>query len=226
VNNASASGEVTATSKYAGGLIGDHQSTTPVTGVNASGTVSGTGSIGGLIGRTNISVRNATASGDVNGTTADNKGQVGGLIGELRVDQPTTISDTTATGAVSADNKYVGGLIGNAVGGDTAPINISGARAHGTVTQTDSTIGSVRAGGLVGRLRYGGNVTNVSATGDVTSEGGNRVGGLFGELHHKSASNTVANASATSDVDATTGSNVGGLIGGLHLRKQCRWPRR
>jgi len=178
-----------------------------VTDVNASGSVTGESSTGGLIGRIEANVINASAGGDVNGTSGN---RVGGLIGAHRPNQAAKITNVSASGDVSASGNGVGGLVGHAKSSSGNPITVSNAHASGAVNATGEKVG-----GLVGQFQNAGNVTDVSAKGDVNASGpgdGDRVGGLVGNLHHDSADYILANASATGDVDAT-GQRVGGLIG-------------
>jgi len=194
-----------------GGLIGNHQAGQTIVDVSATGTVSSDGDdVGGLVGFTRASVRNATASGEVESTTGAN---VGGLVGRLSHDDSTHVTNVTATGTVSAGADHVGGLVGFIEDSDdNGNITMSGARATGDIEMTSDDGGPASVGGLVGRFEHGSAITDVSATGDVSSVGGNEVGGLIGRLDQLASTDVLKNASATGDV-TTTGQKVGGLIG-------------
>jgi hypothetical protein len=194
VNNASASGTITATGQYAGGLIGDHQSTTPVTDVTASGAVTGTSYTGGLLGRGQADVINASAGGSVNGTSG---GYVGGLVGYTTAD----ITNANASGDVNSSGGNVGGLVGYTTA------DITNASASGGVTTSGKNVG-----GLIGQSIDAGLITDSSAHGNVNSSGKN-VGGLIGHLEN---SGTVENVSATGAVTVETeGTDVVNYVGGL-----------
>ena len=153
------------------------------------GSVSGTTSVGGLVGALFGTITNAYATGVVSGTA-----YVGGLVGYQ--DSGGTIGNAYATGAVSG-YAYVGGLVGYQVGG-----TIGNAYATGAVS------GTAYVGGLVGYLDSGGTISNAYATGAVS--GYAHVGGLVGAQ----AGGTIGNAYATGAVSGSTYSMyVGGLVG-------------
>ena len=94
---------------YVGGLVGFNEAGGTVTNTYATGAVSGTNYVGGLVGSNLGAITNAYATGAVSG---DN--YVGGLVGSNKTGG--TVTNTYATGAVSGAN-YVGGLIGLYNGG-------------------------------------------------------------------------------------------------------------
>ncbi|ERG99004.1 MAG: GLUG domain protein [Haloquadratum sp. J07HQX50] len=207
VQNVTASGTVTGDTEV-GGLVGTASSTSNITESSATVTTSGTSQIGGLVGKTSGSVNDSRADGSVTAT----RSLAGGLIGDLDLTGSEELTNITATGNVSAGGQYVGGLVGLGTSTANNPVTISEAQASGDVTTTHDGGGEAYVGGLAGKLSNVGNITDVSAGGDVSSETGNDVGGLVGEVAHESPSFAVTNASATGDVD-TTGQRVGGLIG-------------
>ena len=155
------------------------------------GSVSGTTSVGGLVGALFGTITNAYATGVVSGTA-----YVGGLVGYL--DSGGTISNAYATGAVSG-YAHVGGLVGAQAGG-----TIGNAYATGAVS--GSTY-SMYVGGLVG-AQGGGTIGNAYATGAVSgSTYSIYVGGLVGYQ----AGGTIGNAYATGAVSGDA--YVGGLVG-------------
>jgi len=155
-----------------GGFVGDLQDSS-IDRSYASGNVKGGAGTGGLIGvvtpdggYAGSSVSNVYASGSVMGVGAE----VGGLIGQ---DGGADVKNAAATGAVAGQDQ-VGGLIGSL---GASPITLSNAYATGSVTATGGSEDS--AGGLVGS--NGGSISNVYATGEVTTNGDpSYVGGLVG----------------------------------------------
>ena len=167
---------------YVGSLAGFSLGT--ISNSYATGTVSGTSSMGGLVGALETgTITSSYATGGVSGATA------GGLVG---LQNSGTISASYASGAVSG-TLYTGGLVGNAKG------TITSSYATGTVSGTGNW-----TGGLVGALFTPGSISSSYATGAVTGTG--YTGGLAG-LN----SGTVSSSYATSTVRSTQYS--GGLVG-------------
>jgi AraC-like DNA-binding protein len=203
VTNSYATGTVSASQNYAGGLIG--QSWGSVTNSYATGDVSGGDRVGGLIGVNEIFsyTANSYATGDVTGTGAAGNQWIGGLAGV----NAGTVTLSYATGNVYAPNSYyVGGLVGYnwccRLGSYT---EISLSYATGNVTGFQSV------GGLVGQNESTGSnastvVTQSYATGNVT--GPQDVGGLVGQNNNA----TITQSYATGAVSAST-YNPGGLVG-------------
>jgi hypothetical protein len=169
----------------------------------ATGTVSGSDYVGGLVGQLNggsgIQVTNSYASGNVSSTTAD---RVGGLIGFLN--SSATLQDCHTAGTVTSATYYAGGLIGYANPG----LTLSRCYARGNVVAAGGY-----AGGLIGYL-----VTNATSSslescyafGNVSSPSGNYVGGLIGRTNNSNSTITACMASGNVSSDA---SFVGGLVG-------------
>ncbi len=86
-----------------------------ITNSYATGAVSGSGAIGGLVGANYDAITDAYATGAVSGN-ADGR-YVGGLIG---FNAGGTITDAYATGMVSGTG-YVGGLVGYNCGAISMP---------------------------------------------------------------------------------------------------------
>ncbi len=234
-----ATGAVTGTNAYTGGLIGEANGPgTTLANVYATGAVNGDTYVGGLVGNMSVvSLTNAYATGAVAGIN-----DVGGLIGyagagpvtnAYATGSVTGLQDTDTTPYSAGSN--VGGLVGlsevnltavyatgsvtanaSQVGGlvgDAGSSVISDAYATGAVTQTGS--GASNVGGLVG-LSYD-QIDNSYASGAVV--GVTDVGGLVGFNAgqqafgpHNGAS--VTNSYETGSVTATgAGADVGGLVG-------------
>ena len=140
-----------------GGLVGLSIGT--IEGSYASGRVSGTSSVGGLVGW-NLSggIHASYATGRVAGTS-----KVGGLVGE---NLGRSITASYATGRVAGTSK-VGGLVGRVQSGE-----IHASYATGRVT------GNNDVGGLVGHMERG-EIHASYATGRVSGSSSS-VGGLVG----------------------------------------------
>jgi filamentous hemagglutinin family protein len=181
VSNAYATATVSGTTTV-GGLLGSNTGGA-VSNAYASGNVSGTSTVGGLMGSSaGGSVASSYAGGAVSGTTS-----VGGLMGS----NTSVVTNSYATGNVTGGS-IVGGLMGSST--------------TGAVTTTYATGNVVATGTDVGGL-MGTNVSVVSgayATGTVAGTSG--VGGLIG-----TSSAAVSSAYATGNVTGTSG--IGGLIG-------------
>ena len=157
-------GDVTATDTYAGGLIG-YVAGLELHRSSASGSVTGTDYLGGLVGYVEtagaVTLSAVSASGSVTGDD-----DVGGLLGYLDAySDSATICDAAATGSVSGVDK-VAGLIARIVDSGTFAA-IDRAYASGSLT------GSTRVGGAVGVASGGvttsGIVWNLDASGVTVS---------------------------------------------------------
>ena len=168
VGGSSATGAVTASSDYAGGLVGVNQGSID-NSTSATGTVSGSKLVGGLVGLNRGTISASGSSVPVSGSL-----YLGGLVGWN--DTGATINTSYATGSVTGNagqvdgsgNDYVGGLVGVNFG------SIANAYATGKVS------GVQIVGGLVGANMPGGSsVTTSYATGAVSASKG-AVGTTFG----------------------------------------------
>ena len=103
ISNSYATGSVSGTDYYVGGLVGYNNGT--ISNSYATGNVSGVGILGGLAGENAGTISNSYATGSVSGSDYG----VGGLVGF----NTGTISNSYATGNVSGSGSYaVGGLVG------------------------------------------------------------------------------------------------------------------
>ena len=210
--------------KEAGGLVGNSEINTTVTGSYATGRVSTSetaGRAGGLVGATNsgATISDSYATGQV--SASGDRSDVGGLAGYVSA---TTVSGCYAGGNVStaaaANDSDLGGLVGHIRLGST----LTGCYATGTVTAAGA---DSNAGGLIGHIAHSGTAPTIRATyatGAVTASGAgtssspNNVGGLIGVID---GTNSAVSASyARSAVSATgsggsAGNNTGGLVGAL-----------
>jgi filamentous hemagglutinin family protein len=210
-----ATGTVSGTGNYVGGLVGYNQG--PVSTSFATGSVRGANYVGGLVGfiegnyEAAGSVFNSHATGSVKGAT-----DVGGLVGAVGGGYGGSIDKGWASGSVTGTSN-VGGLLGYN-GGGTIFYGVS-AGTTGTVTRSHAT-GNVsgsgaNVGGLVGL--NGGGIYGSYATGAVA--GGNEVGGLVGlnggwngtYRGGEYAKGGITGSFATGSVKGAT--DVGGLVG-------------
>ncbi len=196
LNKVQSSGAVataSASTAYAGGLVGQFATTGTVTQSITAGTVTGRSSVGGLVGYGGTgAVANSSSSANVTATAGD----AGGLMGRAG----GAVSNSSASGTVSGTSD-VGGLIGIANGTGA----VTGSSATGRVTNTLTT-GS--AGGLIGTMSSGA-VTGGTASGAVS--GGTSTGGLIGNFSSSTAG--ITNSSATGNVTGSAGGDTGGLVG-------------
>ena len=146
----------------AGALVGFNIGGT-LTNCYSTGTVSGTSSVGGLVGRNYGTVAQCYSTGAVNGTNS-----VGGLVGE----NAGTVTDCYSTCAVSGIRFNVGGLVGcnendctiiqcystGAVSGDWEVGGLVGYSFPGAVT------------GCFWDTQTSGQTTSASGTGKTTAE--------------------------------------------------------
>ncbi|CAN2245765.1 GLUG [actinobacterium SCGC AAA044-D11] len=180
ISNSMATGDVSESNLNSGvdigGLVGvNFSSYSSVTNSIATGVVTGSGEIGGLIGYTvNSTITNSIATGNVNGISA-----IGGLIGTSDSD---SISGTHASGDVLANSNRVGGLIGYAAGS-----YISSSTSTGDVT------GDATVGGFIGYGHFA-TIMKSSSAGNVNGE--NYVGGFIAD----DAYNTITNSMASGNV--------------------------
>ncbi|NCA85577.1 MAG: hypothetical protein EOM83_08385 [Clostridia bacterium] len=185
--NVNISGSVSGAGKT-GGLVGELYSNSSIQNCNTDVSVSSTGqATGGLVGYSNSGIiQNCSSSGSVNGTS-----QVGGLIGKNEGSVTSSSSSATATGT----GNEVGGLIGNNNGGSITDCHSTG-----------ETSGKENTGGLIGFNGYSSStITNCYSTSEVN--GNAKVGGLVG-----------FNQDGTIDMTYSTGevngkSETGGLVG-------------
>ncbi len=192
-NNASAitfcyaTGTVTGSADFVGGLVGYNYNASIVNNSHATGNVSGIEHVGGLVGNSiSGTIADCYAGGEVNGYT-----NVGGLAGYVYT---STLINCYTTNSVCGSANNIGGLVGYSESGCL----LSNCYSSGAVRGTNSV------GGLVGYNYDGSTITGCHTTGAVS--GSTNVGGLCG-----ANSDYITNCYATGNI---TGSyQVGGLIG-------------
>ena len=225
IDKSSSSATVTGTSSSTGGLVGLYLGSTTITNAFATGDVTGTTAVGGLVGGTTTgftsTIANSYATGNVKGSLAS----VGGLAGVLNsVDVSQSYATGTVTNTRVGGSVATGGLIGTAGGGTidlsyaTGKVSSTAATVGGLVGQISNTAltrsyatgavsGVAIVGGLVGTVNsFGSSIRDAYATGSVTATS-DRAGGLIGSVN----SGLVTNAYATGSV--TSAGLAGGVVG-------------
>ena len=191
-------------SRNVGALVGFVDDAATVGNSYATGNVSGSSNVGGLVGENESAISNGHASSSVSGTS-----NLGGLVGW---NNAGTISNSYATGGVSGGNS-IGGLVGyNNNGG-----KVDNTYAMGRVT------GSSAVGGLVGYEGVSGEVSNgfwnVTTSGRSTSAGGTPLttaqmqsAASFTGFHFTTTPGASGNNWVIVDTDGTL-NNAGGAAG-------------
>ena len=189
-----------------GALVGYNK--VKITSSYATGTVTATDVVGGLVGNSRGAIERSHANVDVTGTGD----YVGGLVGLSE----GVVAESYATGNVSSTGSGVGGLVG------VAENTIRNSFAAGDVSGEDAV------GGLAGGTEW---VLSCYATGRVSGRGGRQevtrftpwggVGGLSGN-----ATDWIRNSYATGPVSGAAA--VGGLVGTIgeeHRIYSSYWDR-
>jgi hypothetical protein len=141
--NSYATGNVDGVGGYVGGLVGINKGVGPyISNSYATGNVSGSLRIGGLVGDNRAPINNSYATGYASGPK-----DIGGLAGH----NISSISNSYARGDVSGSNFNVGGLVGF----NTGIGSISNSYATGSVSGT-----TIDVGGLIGLNNGTGAVDN------------------------------------------------------------------
>ena len=213
ISESSFTGDVTGTNTV-GGLVG--LAFGDITDSTFSGSVTGERYVGGIAGGTGApTISNSSASGSVTGL-AGGEGNIGGLVGGGSATITDSHADVTVTGATG--NANIGGLLGY---GDWS-VTVNNSYSTGTVT------GDARVGGLVGTLA-GGYIEESYSTGDVFGRTNGSIGGLVGYADSGMGwgtvrgiyndgyviSSLIESSYATGDVTQIDSGNDGGGVGGL-----------
>jgi len=185
------------------GFFGFTDSAT-INNIGFTGTVTGDGDVGGLIGRAeDTTVSNSWTNVTVNGGYDDGD-DIGGLVGQA---VSSTFSNVWARGSVtghgSGSANFVGGLLG-----DAGVSTITDSWAEGDVVANGNLVG-----GLIGELDDGGGVSGSYASGSVTVTTASTQdhGGLIGKVVEEDEVTTVTTSYASGAVNGIE--DVGGLIG-------------
>lgn len=203
------------TGNYQGILAGLIDGST-VTNVHVTGSNTGTGALGGLVGGVFGSADIIGSSADVRvSTTWVHAWNVGGLVG--RAYGPCVIRGSWATGAISGTS-FTGGLVGG-----IWPSALGSCRIEESFSTGNVTASKASSGGLVGLVNSdaasvgGAVIRNSFASGTVTGARGD-IGGLIGKINASgnAFNHVVANSYAMGTVSFSgsgTTTAIGGLIG-------------
>ena len=164
ISSATATGELSCTSGYAGGIVGNQTTSgETISNVRMTGNITVSSSsaqyIGGIVGNSNATISNANYSGNVISTGT----YVGGICGQ----SSDAVSIARVSGSVKGTS-YVGGICGNSSGNIT---NCTNCYSYGDVTGTGSYVGGVIGKGLS-------SITKCGSFGNIS--GGTYVGGVIG----------------------------------------------
>ena len=197
VINSFSHGNVTASSDYAGGLIG-YTERVSLENCYAEGNITGKRFVGGVVGKAmEVIAVNCFAKGKVTGTS-----MVGGFAGS---------AGGSSSGNIIENCYAYGEVIGEESVGRFAGLTSGSTNGNGLILKACYALGNVTAtqqvGGLVGFFSFHNSVYNCSATGTV--KGNSCVGGLIGDGY---AMKEIKNCYSTGDVIAK-GNFVGGIIG-------------
>ena len=197
VINSFSHGNVTASSDYAGGLIG-YTERVSLENCYAEGNITGKRFVGGVVGKAmELIAVNCFAKGKVTGTSS-----VGGFAGS---------AGGSSSGNIIENCYAYGEVIGEESVGGFAGLTSGSTNGNGLILKACYALGNVTAtqqvGGLVGFFSFHNSVYNCSATGTV--KGNSCVGGLIGDGY---AMKDIKNCYSTGDVIAK-GNFVGGIIG-------------
>lgn len=197
VINSFSHGNVTASSDYAGGLIG-YTERVSLENCYAEGNITGKRFVGGVVGKAmEVIAVNCFAKGKVTGTS-----RVGGFAGS---------AGGSSSGNIIENCYAYGEVIGEESVGGFAGVTSGSTNGNGLILKACYALGNVTAtqqvGGLVGFFSFHNSVYNCSATGTV--KGNSCVGGLIGDGY---AMKEIKNCYSTGDVIAK-GNFVGGIIG-------------
>jgi hypothetical protein len=189
---------------YVGGLVGT-LGTGEISESSFTGDVTGTNTVGGLVGLAFGDITDSTFSGSVTGER-----YVGGIAGGTGA---PTISNSSASGSVTGlagGEGNIGGLVGGGSATITdshADVNVTGATAIRNIEGEITVAGNESIGGLLGWGDLSVTISNSYSTGSVTGDA--KVGGLVGTL----AGGYIEESYSTGDVFGRTNGSIGGLVG-------------
>jgi hypothetical protein len=187
-----------------GGLVGT-LGTGELSESSFTGDVTGTNTVGGLVGLAFGDITDSTFSGSVTGER-----YVGGIAGGTGA---PTISNSSASGSVTGlagGEGNIGGLVGGGSATITdshADVNVTGATAIRNIEGEITVAGNESIGGLLGWGDLSVTISNSYSTGSVTGDA--KVGGLVGTL----AGGYIEESYSTGDVFGRTNGSIGGLVG-------------
>ena len=197
------------TSQRTGALIGRLWGNIKDITTDSNCSVTGAAQTGGLIGRFEKgTIDNCSTAGAVNSATYYQGGLIGAVEGGRILNSS---SSATVTNSLSGTYSRCGGLVGLIEDGT---VDIENCHTTGNVSATVSGKGA-QVGGLIGAVGSSGKtivltISRCYATGKVSNNGYNRVGGLIGEINN-GANVTLTDCYASGEVSSSNYS--GGFIG-------------
>jgi hypothetical protein len=150
VENSYATGDVNAGWRYIGGLVGENRSST-ISNSFASGNVTGSTGVGGLVGRvagaSNFGIPDEYATVETSGASGNvylrsdlTVEHIGALVGNLDF---AIISNSFGTGqTLNMDNLAAGGLFGKIIAGENRNLNLTGNSTSGSLPNILDIVGS------------------------------------------------------------------------------------
>ena len=169
INNAYNSGNVTATTSSAGGIVGLANQYNYINRVSSSGTITSATKVGGIIGETNSDynyIKDSFSEGAITSTG----NYVGGIVG---YGYQYLYVDRTYTNAEVSGASYVGGILGG-TNNSYIYLNDVAATSSASVTGTGNYVG-----GIAGYMTSNSQVNYAKVDASVT--GVDYVGGLVGQ---------------------------------------------
>lgn len=182
--------------------------------VTGSSTVSSTGKApcGMLFGvAANATLTDCEVYGTVNSQNASDKSSEQGAAGIAgRIENNSTITGCTNHCTING-TRLVAGITGYAKGA----ISITRCTNTGNVTSSSSgTVPGERAGGIVGHLDPGGQVTSCTNGGIIKAE--KNVGGIVGLVEVCNGNTVISKCYSTGDVSADLSDHAGGICGYMY----------
>ena len=203
------------------GLFGVISSGATIKNLKVSGTVSGTETLGGIVG---LAITPFTITGcEANVTITNSGARSGGIVGDVAfsdASQTATITDCTVSGSVSVTTGHVGGIVGRMYPTKTSSaVVVTNCTNNAAVTCINSTADQADAGGIIGRLALtkAASGTTVTLSGCVNNgeikAAGYPIGGVIGE--YISLTDYTSNITNCTNNGNVVGSNIyaGGVIG-------------
>jgi filamentous hemagglutinin family protein len=144
VTDGYATGNVTGTGRFIGGLIGFNDNDGEIFDSSASGIVSGAAEVGGFVGTNSGSIDQSFATGPASGSF-----QVGGFVGDNAVG--SLVQDSYAMGAAAISGSFAGqnGAVGGFAGENAGEIDHAYSTGMVTCAPTNTCVATL--GGFVGQ---------------------------------------------------------------------------
>jgi len=191
---------------------GNTTTATVITNCSASGSISGTLCVGGLLGQTfyKTNITNSHSSVNVTASNDYTGGFTGGTWGTTSA-YTATFTNCSATGTVTSSNDRVGGFIGLVLGG-----KFYQCYASGNVSCSSS---NTNVGGFAGVLGsdpdpYVYDIIDCYSTGDVTAASTTwQAGGFIAFIYDDGSTIAIDNCYSTGVVSGGSTASKGGFIG-------------